>query len=322
MELSFTAPGRKILAASLFVLATLAAAAPPAPPTTTSRRPAATRTPARWPRPSRRCRRGPTSRSPGTRSGSAAGPTRSPRPPPAAPASTSRRAARRTRPIKYWAYPGERAGLRLHEPGDLDDRLHARVRRHRQLAALQGARDRRRADEHVLQQRRRGERRRQRHLRAARTCTTTAATGSSSATGTRRPPDPQLRRARQLRRERRSRATARTPTASASTIRRRARRTIIRGCRAWWNSDDGYDLINQEVPVTVENSLGDDERLRQCTAPSTRRRATATASRWAAARPASGTSGAEQRGLEEQGRRAFTPTIRRAATPGTTTRRS
>ena len=30
--------------------------------------------------------------------------------------------------------------------------------------------------------------------------------------------------------------------------------TVIRGCRAWWNSDDGYDLINQEVPVTVENS--------------------------------------------------------------------
>jgi hypothetical protein len=30
--------------------------------------------------------------------------------------------------------------------------------------------------------------------------------------------------------------------------------TIIRGCRAWWNSDDGYDLINQDVPVTVENS--------------------------------------------------------------------
>jgi hypothetical protein len=30
--------------------------------------------------------------------------------------------------------------------------------------------------------------------------------------------------------------------------------TIIRGCRAWWNSDDGYDLINHEVPVTIENS--------------------------------------------------------------------
>jgi hypothetical protein len=30
--------------------------------------------------------------------------------------------------------------------------------------------------------------------------------------------------------------------------------TIIRGCRAWINSDDGYDLISQEVPVTVEDS--------------------------------------------------------------------
>ena len=29
--------------------------------------------------------------------------------------------------------------------------------------------------------------------------------------------------------------------------------TIIRGCRAWWNSDDGYDLISQEVPVIIEN---------------------------------------------------------------------
>jgi hypothetical protein len=30
--------------------------------------------------------------------------------------------------------------------------------------------------------------------------------------------------------------------------------TTIRGCRAWWNSNDGYDLIYQEVPVTIENS--------------------------------------------------------------------
>jgi len=30
--------------------------------------------------------------------------------------------------------------------------------------------------------------------------------------------------------------------------------TIIRGCRAWVDSDDGYDLIYQEVPVIVENS--------------------------------------------------------------------
>ena len=31
--------------------------------------------------------------------------------------------------------------------------------------------------------------------------------------------------------------------------------TTIRGCRAWHNSDDGYDLIYQEVPVIVENSF-------------------------------------------------------------------
>ncbi len=29
--------------------------------------------------------------------------------------------------------------------------------------------------------------------------------------------------------------------------------SIYRGCRAWWNSDDGYDLISQEVPVIIEN---------------------------------------------------------------------
>ena len=30
--------------------------------------------------------------------------------------------------------------------------------------------------------------------------------------------------------------------------------TVFRGCRSWWNSDDGYDLISQEVPVTIEGS--------------------------------------------------------------------
>jgi hypothetical protein len=30
--------------------------------------------------------------------------------------------------------------------------------------------------------------------------------------------------------------------------------TIIRGCRSWLNSDDGYDFISQEVPVHLENS--------------------------------------------------------------------
>src|SRR5664280_452064 len=31
--------------------------------------------------------------------------------------------------------------------------------------------------------------------------------------------------------------------------------TIVRGCRAWNDSDDGYDLIYQEVPVIVEKSF-------------------------------------------------------------------
>jgi hypothetical protein len=31
--------------------------------------------------------------------------------------------------------------------------------------------------------------------------------------------------------------------------------TIIRGCRAWNDSDDGYDFISQEVPVTIEDSF-------------------------------------------------------------------
>ncbi|MEU4251419.1 right-handed parallel beta-helix repeat-containing protein [Amycolatopsis sp. NPDC026612] len=29
---------------------------------------------------------------------------------------------------------------------------------------------------------------------------------------------------------------------------------VFRGCRAWWNSDDGFDLINAFSPVTIENS--------------------------------------------------------------------
>ncbi|MDF3070055.1 MAG: Pectate lyase [Polyangiaceae bacterium] len=32
--------------------------------------------------------------------------------------------------------------------------------------------------------------------------------------------------------------------------------TIVRGCRAWYNSDDGYDYISQEVPVITESSWG------------------------------------------------------------------
>jgi hypothetical protein len=29
--------------------------------------------------------------------------------------------------------------------------------------------------------------------------------------------------------------------------------TILRGCRSWWNSDDGFDCINQSIAVKVEN---------------------------------------------------------------------
>jgi hypothetical protein len=29
--------------------------------------------------------------------------------------------------------------------------------------------------------------------------------------------------------------------------------TILRGCRSWWNSDDGFDCINQSVAVRLEN---------------------------------------------------------------------
>jgi len=31
--------------------------------------------------------------------------------------------------------------------------------------------------------------------------------------------------------------------------------TRFYGCRAWWNSDDGFDVINQEFPVVIENSF-------------------------------------------------------------------
>jgi hypothetical protein len=31
--------------------------------------------------------------------------------------------------------------------------------------------------------------------------------------------------------------------------------SVIRGCRAWNDSDDGYDFISQEVPVTIEDSF-------------------------------------------------------------------
>ena len=29
---------------------------------------------------------------------------------------------------------------------------------------------------------------------------------------------------------------------------------VFRGCRAWWNADDGFDLISTYSPVTIESS--------------------------------------------------------------------
>jgi len=40
---------------------------------------------------------------------------------------------------------------------------------------------------------------------------------------------------------------------------------VFRGCRAWFNSDDGYDLIQAQVPVTFENSWAFDNGYRSGT---------------------------------------------------------
>jgi len=87
--------------------------------------------------------------------------------------------------------------------------------------------------------------------------------------------------------------------------------TIVRGCRSWHNSDDGYDLISQEVPVTVENNWAF-----KCGYGSS---GNGNGSRWEAARPVFGILYKTMlRGVTR--RRASMPTILRAATPGTTTR--
>ena len=162
--------------------------------------------------------------------------------------------------------------------------------------------------------------RRQRHLRAAQHA-------------------PQQRQ-RNLHRQRRPAATwSSIATRTTTTTRRRSQgqgqnadgfgvhyqtagaTTIVRGCRAWWNSDDGYDLINQEVPVTVENSwaMGNGYANYGTLNPTVGKRQRLQDGEQQDRRPP---PGAEQRRLEEQGHRAFTPIIPRAGTPGTTTRRS
>ena len=153
-------------------------------------------------------------------------PTGSRRPPPAAPASTSRRAGRRTPtgsstgPTRARSRSSTSRTCRSRRPAT---RMGFVV--NGELAALQGARDLQRPDEHVLQQRHLGERQRgQRHLRAAEHAPQQRHRDLHRQQERRRPPGAQLRRARQLRSELDRRATGRTPTASASTTRRRARR--------------------------------------------------------------------------------------------------
>ncbi len=96
--------------------------------------------------------------------------------------------------------------------------------------------------------------------------------------------------------------------------------TIIRGCRAWNDSDDGYDFISQEVPVTIEDSWAA-ERLRERRFGQPRRRQRQRVQGRQQPDPAFGTS-CRTAWPGRTRRRASMPTTRRAATPGSTTRRT
>ena len=159
-----------------------------------------------------------------------------------------------TNRIKYWAVPGELPVIRLLGTRHLDHRLHDGVQRHRQLPALQGAGDLQRPDEHVLEQRRVGRRqRRVRHLRVAQHAPQQRQRdfiGNKSGGGhlvlncdAHDNYDPNS-----------NQGMGQNADGFGVHYQTSGATTIIRGCRAWWNSDDGYDLINQEVPVTVESS--------------------------------------------------------------------
>ena len=67
-------------------------------------------------------------------------------------------------------------------------------------------------------------------------------------------PGAELGLARQLRPATAPVGPARTRTASARTSPPATPGNIFRGCRAWWNTDDGFDLINAYSSVTIENS--------------------------------------------------------------------
>ena len=110
---------------------------------------------------------------------------------------------------------------------------------------------------------------------------------------------------------------------------------IFRGCRAWWNSDDGWDFINAGEACTVEYSWAWYARLQAGRPQQWRRRCrcrpgTATVSRPAATafrRPTfpkshSAARHPVQRGVLQQGRRACTRTTTSSRRIFTTTPRS
>ena len=166
-----------------------------------------------------------------------------------------------TNRIKFWAYPGELpvfdfSQLQL---GDVDD---GRLLRDRQLAALQGLEVTNvpmpggASNNGIWNVGQQQQPRRQQHLREPqhpphhRAGLSIAHNGNGVGGGhlilncdshDNYDPNSQPGRRAERRRLRRT------------TTRRAGRLRSIRGCRAWWNSDDGYDLINQEVPVIIEN---------------------------------------------------------------------
>ena len=233
-----------------------------------------------------------------------------------------------TNPINYFAYQAEIPVFDFTNMVISDHRLHARVRWiNASYLHFQGAPEIRYVPmNNLLQQRRGGDRRRRRHLRAAaehapqqrqRDLHRQQDGGGS--------PDPQLRRPLTT--------TMRCVVAGAGTERRTAFVRPLPDDPAPPRSCPGCQLVVElrrrlrsdqprGIPVTVENSSGVRQRLRQCTAPSTRPTETGTASRWGAARPAFATWFRSQRRLKNKASGFYANYSTGGNTEGTTTPRS
>jgi hypothetical protein len=128
-----------------------------------------------------------------------------------------------------------------------------------------------------------------------------------------------VRFARQLRPELQPGRTARTPTDSATTIRRAARPRPIGAAAPGGTPTTASTSISQEVPVIIENCWAMQNGY------PIRGRASVVGERNGFKMGSSQTASATSSGQTWRGRttrRASTPTIRRAATTGTTTRRT